>query len=261
MAEVRRVTGPGSPLSGRDGRVVAIVVVGILIAIIKPWGGASSPTDPAASPIVLPSASTATSPERSAVTDDAFDFGVFAGFEPQPAWEIWPAGREISYGFAMRVDPGGTHQSPAPGASTRPDDPLDPGPPPEWSQTITISPASTLTVVAINLPLAYRIPSMHLYRTDGGEAPVEVPIAMVPSPWPDHFLVVGMAGDDGRARAAWPVGEYALRLDIEPGGFTRTIAIEVKPMPRASPAASPAGVSASSAPSGAAPADPDAAGP
>lgn len=253
MAEVRRVTGPGTPLGGRDGRILGVVVVGILVAIIKPWGGGPSAA-PLATPIVLPSASVAASPSASAAPDDPFDFGVFEGFEPNPAWEVWPAGREISFGFAMRINADGSQRSPAPGSSAAPDDPLDPGPPPEWSQAIAISPASTLTVVAINLPLAYRIPTMHLFRTDGGEAPVEVPIVMVPSPWPDHFLVVGMAGDDGRAREAWPAGEYELRLDIEPGDYTRTITIDVAAMPTATPtptgstAPSPSGDPASTAP-------------
>lgn len=232
MAEVRRVTGPGTPLGGRDGRLLGIVVVAILVAIIKPWGGEPSAANPLATPIVLPSASLAVaSATPSAAATSMFDFGVFAGFEPPPAWEVWPAGREISFGFAMRIDGDGARRSPTPGASMPVDDAFDPGPPPEWTQAITISPASILTVVAINLPLAYRIPSMHLLRTDGGEAPVDVPIVMVPSPWPDHFLVVGMAGPDGQAREAWPAGTYALQLDIEPGGFTRTIKIDVTPMP------------------------------
>ena len=54
----------------------------------------------------------------------------------------------------------------------------------------------------------------------------------LPSPWPAHFMVVGIddgSGTDGPA--AWPAGRYALDLDIEPGGYTRTIGIVVDPAP------------------------------
>jgi hypothetical protein len=238
MAETRRVAGPSSPLGGRDGRAIALLGVAVLIAIVKPWG--STTDGPARTPVPAPSPSAVSSP--SPRPDDPFDFGVFEGFEPPPAWEIWPAGREISFGFAMRVDPDlGFDDAPAPpspGASpgsaasasaTASPRGIDPRPP-TWSDTIAISPASTLTVVAINTPLEYTIPGVRLTRLGPGGGRVEVPIARVRSPWPDHFLIVGIDDGSGVAsRTGWPPGSYELELTIEPGTWTRTIRIDVRP--------------------------------
>ena len=92
---------------------------------------------------------------------NAFDFGVFEGYEPQPAWEIWPAGYAVSFGFAMRIDPDPTRRTratPVPLGSGPPRrlrrtgrlaapagrrGAADPADPPTWSDSITISPAST----------------------------------------------------------------------------------------------------------------------
>ena len=78
-----------------------------------------------------------------------------------------------------------------------------------------------------------------------GAGRVEVPVVRLPSPWPDHFLVLGI--DDGSGTEglpAWPAGRYALDLDIEPGGYTRTIGIivgePVVPVPTPTTLPSPA---------------------
>ena len=240
MAELRKVPGPSSPLTGTSGKVVAVVVVGILLAVIKPWGSSPAVVPAAvASPSPTPPTSTATP-----VPDGAFDWGAFEGFQPHPAWEIWPAGREISFGFAMKIvsDDGAVMPAPLPsgdvsgrpGASTGPTPTPTPEPspdpdPPTWSQTIAISPASTLTVVAINTPIGYAIPDATLTRLDLDGRRVAVPILWLPSPWPDHFLVIGI--DDGSGESAlpaWPAGSYALDLRIDPGGWQRTIMIDVQ---------------------------------
>src|SRR6185436_16070940 len=98
MSDLTTVPGPSSPLRGSSGKVVAVVVIGVLLAVIKPWGSESVAQAPPASVSASPAGSAGPSVTP---THNAFDFGVFEGFEPQPAWEIWPAGREISFGFAM----------------------------------------------------------------------------------------------------------------------------------------------------------------
>ena len=209
MTDLTRVPGPSSPLQGNSGKIVTVILVGILVAVIKPWGGA-----PIAAPAVTPTPAPSAPPTSaaSAAAPEAFDFGVFEGFEPQPAWEIWPAGREISFGFAMKVDAdiaaaeSEANASAAPSAGAAPDGSATPRPsptpsadpaagPPTWSNAITISPASTLTVVAINMPLAFDIPAVEITRRDGTGQRVAVPAVRLPSPWPDHFLVLGL--DDG----------------------------------------------------------------
>lgn len=254
MSDLTKVPGPASPFKGSSAKLIAVVLVGIFVAIAKPWGpttpvtlvgGSQPPTQtPAATP--------------SPALRDAFDFGVFEGFEPKPAWEIWPAGREFSLGFAMKVTgdaegqaasappASGVAASGVPAASPPvPERTATPAPtglpePPTWSQTIMISPASTLTVVAINMPLEFRVPGIHLWRTDPVTGRHEVPVVHVPSPWPDHFLVIGIDDGTGRdALRAWPPGQYQLVLQIEPGDEVRTIAIDVEGRPEASPVTMP----------------------
>ena len=261
MSDLTTVPGPSSPLRGSSGKVVAVVVIGVLLAVIKPWGSESVAQAP---PPAVSSAPSGSSEPSTAPTHNAFDFGVFEGFEPQPAWEIWPAGREISFGFAMRIDPdpdASTRATPVPLGSgpppgsagpaasatpaRSPSVPADPADPPTWSDSISISPVSTLTVIAINMPRGVTIPTTRLSRLVPGADRVEVPMVRLPSPWPDHFLVLGI--DDGSGSEglpAWPTGRYALDLDIEPGGYTRTIGIivgePVVPVPTPTTLPSPA---------------------
>ncbi len=250
MTDLTHVPGPSSPLKGNSGKIVTVILVGILVAVIKPWGG--DPVGPIAAPAVTASPASSEPPGSAAPTaaPGAFDFGVFEGFEPQPAWEIWPAGREISFGFAMKVDADiaaaeqAANASPLPSSRATPDGSAVPtstprptptpsadpaAGPPTWSNAITISPVSTLTAVAINMPLAFDIPVVDITRRDAAGQLVTVPAVRLPSPWPDHFLVLGLDDGTGRgALAAWPPGEYALDLHIDPGGWVRTITIDVR---------------------------------
>lgn len=238
MAELRRVAGPSSPLGGRDGRLLAIVVGAIVLAILKPWASSSGPVP---SPTPTESARPSPTTQPSAAEHVPFDFGVFEGFEPPPAWEIWPAGREFSLGFAMRVNAdegGGGAPSPAPSPSPVASGPVDLAPP-TWSGRVAITAGSRLTVVAINMPLGYAIPKAHLQRVDAEGGRVDVPLIRLHSPWPDHFVVLGVNDGRGDALAAWPAGDYVLDLQIAPGGWTRSIRIEVAGTP---PAASPSTV-------------------
>ncbi len=51
----------------------------------------------------------------------------------------------------------------------------------------------------------------------------------LPSPWDDHFTVLGIpAADDGDTLSVWPTGDYRLDLTVLPGEIRRTIAIGVR---------------------------------
>ena len=43
MTELRKVSGPGSGFDRHVGRIIAVVVAAIVIAIVKPWGGPAAP--------------------------------------------------------------------------------------------------------------------------------------------------------------------------------------------------------------------------
>ena len=96
--------------------------------------------------------------------------------------------------------------------------------------------------MAINTPLGFDIPVVRLSRPGPDGERVDIPTIRLPSPWPDHFQVIGI--DDGTGVDAldrWPSGEYTLELRIDPGGWVRTITIDVGASAEADPAPSPTG--------------------
>ena len=51
MSDLIRVPGPSSPLEGRSAKVIAVIAIGILVAIVKPWATITpGPAAPRASP-------------------------------------------------------------------------------------------------------------------------------------------------------------------------------------------------------------------
>jgi hypothetical protein len=102
MAELRPVAGPSSPVQRHVRRVIVVVVVGLLIAIAKPWGNGIGPsTASAPAPTAGPTATPQPSPSTPA---GGYDFLAFGTNEPPPGWELWPAGSLASYSYAMRID-------------------------------------------------------------------------------------------------------------------------------------------------------------
>ena len=59
MTDTTRVNGPSSPFDGLSAKIIAVVVIGILVAIVKPWGSGEPAPHTAASP---PPATAAPSP-------------------------------------------------------------------------------------------------------------------------------------------------------------------------------------------------------
>lgn len=248
MIELRRVTGPRSPFEGKAGRLIAVVAVAILVAIIKPWGSSPVAVSPSASP-----SQTSTSPRPAATADRIFDYHAFGPIEPRARWEIWPAGQLISFSFAMRVE-GDPLPSAAPAAAatpaptqTRPGGSAAPtasgsAPPLEWPGTtgpsaaawpseIRVPGASVLYVLGLSRPVGYDVQIVRLTRfdPDGSKHPVHVVLG--PSPWPDHFTIVGVGpDDDSYAMVPWPAGHYVLDVRIYPEVGTRSIEIFIDPV-------------------------------
>jgi hypothetical protein len=235
MSDLTRVPGPSSPLEGRMATVIALVAIGVLVAIAKPWGPGPAPAAKATS---SPSpAATASATPLDPLT--AYDHEVFGIHEPAPAWEIWPAGYLVSFGFAMRIDgtpSGSTEPSSTPSGVPRASGSPQPGPPgatvPVWPATIMVSAGSHLSMIGINTPLGVTIAGVRLSRVDADGGSTVVTTVRLQSRWPSHFTVIGI--DDGSgvdALDSWPPGRYRLELDIGPGGVQRTIAIGIDAPP------------------------------
>jgi hypothetical protein len=259
MDDLTPVKGPTSPFEGRSAKVIAVIVIGILVAIIKPWG-TTTPV-PLARATAAPTAVAATPRAGSPTPFDAFagyDHELFGIYEPEPRWELWPAGYLVSFGYAIRIGSTGTETSPpstAPGASASPDRPVaspadTPTPPakpgaqePNWPATITITDGNHLGLIGVNTPLGYKVTSIGIARVrpDGADQPLQV--VTPESQWPDHFTVIGLAEGTGHETIEnWPAGQYRLDLSFEPGPIDRSISIVVS-------ASSPADGQAGSSPS------------
>jgi hypothetical protein len=259
MDDLTPVKGPASPLEGRSAKVIAVIVIGILVAIIKPWG--TTAPAPLARATAAPTAVAVTPRPGSPTPFDAFanyDHELFGIYEPEPRWELWPAGYLVSFGYAIRIGSTGADTSQPPGppdASASPERPVaspvktaKPGTEePNWPATITIAEGNHLGLIGVNTPLGYRLTSITIVRMkpNGSEQPLDV--VTPESQWPSHFTVIGLADDTGREVIEnWPAGQYRVDLDFEPGAISRSIAIVVSD-------SSPADGAASSAPSARAP--------
>jgi hypothetical protein len=240
MAEFRRT--PLRPRPDRDWLPTAgLALTGILVlAIVKPWDAfpATTVADPTAQPtfFVRPT-------ERTGPRD--YDPRLFGAREPDPAWELWPAGYVVQFGLAgpVRVTgqgeptggPGPTSEgSPPPAASVRPgasaaaSAPVGTGSP-VIEHVVDLGPADHLVALGINTPLDAQVASFRLLRRTDDRTEL-VPVIRLPTLWESaHFIVI--APEDPVAAgqpAQWTAGAYRLELTTVFGEL-RVVDLEIRP--------------------------------
>jgi hypothetical protein len=258
MAEFERV-----PLRPRPDRnwlptVGLAVALFVGVAILKPWDlmrtGVSGDATPLPTFFVRPTERTGARPYNPVL------FGLR---EPDPAWELWPAGYVVRFGLAgpVRVEDadataapagGGGPPTPAPatGAPTATpigEPPATGGPPPPATPisqppanegVIDLGTADHLVALGVNTPLDVRLESIQLARLED-ESSTPVPIVRLPTLWESsHFTVIAPEDASERGQAApWEPGLY--RLVLTPTfGEVRIVDFRVfPPLAGASPAA------------------------
>jgi hypothetical protein len=246
LADLQPVRPPRSSLQGHGALAATVLVILILAAMIKPWGGSGGPPPatlfPSVTAIARPSGdgSAAQAPSPSGF-DLRYRAELFGGPEPRPGWGIWPAGYLVTFGFAALVPP---VASAKPSPSVRPDRTVNPsmsaagpsGAALQWPVRFDVSEGSHLLVLGINTPLGYDVSRVDLRRftTGGGLAPVG--IEQLPSPWPDHLTVIGIRSraTDGHLEV-WPAGRYRLDWTTDPGAIGQSIEIRILPLPDGAP--------------------------
>jgi hypothetical protein len=125
-----------------------------------------------------------------------------------------------------------------PSASPQP----TPAIPVDWPK-VNIPSGSSLELVGVNHPIEFGVEIAGLFSIDGDGAEHPLHAIAAPSPWPGHFLIVGLGSGDGSlGMEPWPAGRYRLDIVISPGEVERSIEIVVEP--------GPIRVGASEAPSG-----------
>jgi hypothetical protein len=252
MAEFERV--PLRPRPDRNWLPTAglAFAVFLVLVIVKPWESSRPATagDPTPPPtfFVRPT-------ERIGVPD--YNPILFGLREPDPAWELWPAGYVFRFGLAGPVKVQGQDgASPAP-ATTLPPAPATPGssaapeesgnpaaspapepgaspaatPLPSEPGVIDLGPSDHLVALGINMPLDFRVISIDLEFERGADCCLEaVPYVHLPTLWESaHFIVI--APEDPVAKGqpdTWKSGEYVLYLAAQDGEL-REIRFVVRP--------------------------------
>lgn len=223
------------------------LAIGIGVVVLKPWAGGTGPE-----PMLTSAPSVVVAAEPTPGTDRRrYDPRLFGGREPDPAWELWPAGYVVQFGMAgpLRVDghgPPGPSPHPAPSArpvaSTPPQETADPGaspvarpsataPGPAGAFVVDLGPTDHLIALGINHPSEVVILEVRLWAQQGETCcPVAVPIVHLETTWPsDHFVVIGIEDPDAPgADGPWPPGEYRLDLLLA-AGEVREVRLRVDP--------------------------------
>lgn len=244
MAEFQPVPiGRPPPLSWLPvlGSTLAIILA---LAIVKPWdalGRGEVGLQPA-SASAGPAAARTPEPQRER---DIYDPRLFGNYEPDPAWELWPAGYVVEFGIAGPVDvhgqqstgpSGGATASAEPGLPTPapglPQGTALPGPPfPGIEHVVDLGPSDHLIALGINTPADVRVTEIALWLL-AGTACCEESIAIVrlPTLWESkHFLVIGIADQSRPGEAGpWRAGEYRLDL-VTVEGEIRMVRLRVTP--------------------------------
>src|SRR4051794_1336489 len=195
MNQLNPVSRPSFALEGRGGVIIGIIVVGIVLAILKPWESSSGPNGLGDAGIVAsPSLRPTPSPAPTANPLDAisrrYDPLIFGDRELQTDWGLWPAGYLTSLGFAMRAEQ--PADSPGPSASLRRSSSAPSANVPMWPSVIKINVGNHLLLMGISTPTDHAVNSVRLtrQRADGGWE--DIPVMLPPAPWPNHFTVVGI---------------------------------------------------------------------
>jgi hypothetical protein len=235
MADFRRVPVQRPLPPNRLSTLAWAAAIVIAVAVVKPWdfgrGGADQPLATA-----QPTARAAATEPPGRTGARRYDPRLFGDREPDPAWELWPAGYVVFFGISGPVRVGGQDEpgasdppvpSPPPGgpsavatgASAAPTRPAgaapSASPDPAEGFVVDLGPADHLIALGINTPSDVRVVDVRLWTEHGGaccDRPVE--IVRLPTLWESrHFTVIGVADPQAAGEAgAWLPGEY--RLDL-----------------------------------------------
>ena len=198
MMELRPVR---EPRRGHDhSLVVLVILVGLALALVvlKPWQAAPSAPIALASP--LPTASPAPT-ELAPGSYRNYSTTLFGDRAHAPAYELWPAGYLVSFGFTRLVN-----YEPVP----------DPPAGIDVAGALPMGTVSTTSAIGINHPAEVTIRAIHLWYFGAGGAapPSRVAIVTLPSPFDlQTFDVIGIpAAAEADLLANWQAGLY--RLDL-----------------------------------------------
>jgi hypothetical protein len=231
MSDLKPVSRPPFLLDGRGGMVFAVVAIAVALAILKPWGtgGARAPI-PSQAVVASPSPTPTDTPNPTDGYSRVYDPLIFGDRQLQADWGLWPAGYLSTFGFAMRSD-----QSSPPGGPSASGPTASQPAAPVWPNAIDIPLGNHLLLIGVSTPIGFKVDRIHMTRFLASGRTEVVPLLELPSPWPNHFAVIGIDGGLGANRPIfWAAGRYRLDLMIDPGSIQRSIEVRVEgPAPSA----------------------------
>lgn len=238
MAELTPVPGPRSPFRGWRGWAAGAVVVGILVAIAKPWGPLAEDApvlrSPAAAldPVAVASGGLGDDEPAAPPADRsvAFDPSSLGARSPEPAWTLITAGDRVALPIADVADPSA---APSQGGG-RPD--ISAGP------VLELGTSDDAGALAIAHPRDASLGAVRLWRFGTDGKPRRVDLDSAPSPWPVDHVALLVQREQGSAPdrvQGWASGLYRLDLLIEPEEVVRSVMLVVRPGPGTPPGADP----------------------
>jgi hypothetical protein len=222
MAELSRVPAPHSPFEGRSGKIVALVVVGIALAIAKPW---NPPPSAQPQPSVVPIAAAATAPPAAV---HRYDPAVFGSRPPEPTWEVWPGSATADGPSRFAAPPDAVappSAGPSGGFGAQEATPTIGGP------VIDLGSSDDLTAIGINHPAGVDLVAVRLWRFRDGDEPERIQLTEQPTPWPRAEMRVFVVRDARLPKGQvlrWRPGLYRLDLLADPADRIRSLVLNVQ---------------------------------
>ena len=219
MAELAPVPAPRSPFDGWRGWAVSVIVVGLLLAIAKPWGDAPDPARP------VPTALRTDRPPPIAIAPlgRVFEPEAFGPAPPRAAWALLTRARTVPLDFVERAD--ATADDPHDTTATAgPGDVVVSGP------VVELGSSDDVDAIVIAHPLDRTVTTVRAWRFETGGAPRRLELGRLPSPWPAAPVAVVAhrdAGMDAGRVLPWEPGLYRLDLLAEPGSLIVSVMANV----------------------------------
>jgi hypothetical protein len=225
MADLAPVPGQRSPFDGWRGWVVGVVVIGMLVAVAKPWG---SDAETAVASPSAPNASARVAQEPAPVPTTAgriFDPFLLGPTAPSAAWAIL-APRGLTALDFLAADP---VASPSAGPAV---DPSAPSPDVVAGPVVELGTTDDPGALAIAHPREVSLGAIRLWRFTPDGSPARVDLDRLAAAWAaPHVAVLGHRRSDMEPDVVlgWDPGLYRLDLLIEPGDAVRSVMLVVRP--------------------------------
>lgn len=214
MGSLDRVPAPRSPLGDWLGRAVGLVALGMILAIVKPWGDGT--TRPAWTP-TPPAVPEVTGEEHGSPV--RYDPAAYDPAPPPADWGLVTADGLVPLPFLGR---GATAGGDGTGSTV---DPVISGP------VVPIGRSGPVLSIAVTHPSGASVLTTRLWSLRTADGPERLEVRTMPSPWsvPTAVILARPASGDRDAVVPIPPGLHRLDLLLGPDRVARSVMLSVGP--------------------------------